>query len=99
MTGSEPLGDDEIERLSQRLRRAVAEDPLRPWAPESYDSLTIAGHDRIRMRRQDHPADEFVSGCEVRCHVSPPRLSPLLQARKLMYVVLHVRRNIVDNGV
>src|SRR5262245_59873328 len=68
MAGSQPLRDNEIERLSHRLRRAVAEDPLRPGIPEAYEALAIACHNGIRTCCQDRPADQFVSERGARCH-------------------------------
>ena len=80
MAGPQPLGDDEIERLSHRLRCAVAEDPLRPGISEAYEALAIACHNGVRMCRQDGPADQFVSERGARCHPSSSGVSALAQA-------------------
>src|SRR4051812_29391516 len=53
MTRPQPLRYDDIQRLSQSLRRGETEDPLGAGIPEADEPLAVAGDDRIRARLHD----------------------------------------------
>src|SRR5215471_13749785 len=53
MTLPQPLGNNQIERLPDRLIASVTKDPFSARVPETNDPVAVGGDDGVRTRRQD----------------------------------------------
>ena len=55
MARAEAFGDDDVERLADRLARREAKDALRPGVPHADHAVAVAGNDRVGRPRKDRP--------------------------------------------
>jgi hypothetical protein len=102
VSGTEALGDDQVERRAARVRRVEAEQPGRRGVPEHDAPVRVGDDDRVgevgherRERRRREPGRRFEHRRQTRrlaATVTAPLVALLVAVHRIVHRIVRVVR-------